>query len=148
MIIERLIIKNYKTFLDLDIDLSSTKDKPIILIGGTNGGGKTTFFEAIFGALYGLSIKKKWQFQELINASTTESLEEQEIKLHIHFSTNQQQYEINRKYVFVNGTVRESYELKVGNQSFYNIGHSSREVKKSKQTKNLIKSFRPVCLNL
>ena len=119
MIIERLIIKNYKTFLDLDIDLSSTEDKPIILIGGTNGGGKTTFFEAIFGALYGLSIKKKWQFQELINAATTESLEEQEIKLHIHFSTNQQQYEINRKYVFVNGTVRESYELKVGNQSFY-----------------------------
>lgn len=49
MIIKRIKIKNYKTYLSLDLDLSVNPDQPIILIGGMNGGGKTTLFEAICG---------------------------------------------------------------------------------------------------
>ncbi len=49
MIIKRIKIKNYKTYLSLDLDLSVSSDQPIILIGGMNGGGKTTLFEAICG---------------------------------------------------------------------------------------------------
>lgn len=67
MIIKRIKIKNYKTYLSLDLDLSVKPDQPIILIGGMNGGGKTTLFEAICGALYGLKIKNKAHFQELLN---------------------------------------------------------------------------------
>lgn len=67
MIIKRIKIKNYKTYLDLDLDLSVKADQPIILIGGMNGGGKTTLFEAICGALYGLKIQNKAHFQELLN---------------------------------------------------------------------------------
>ena len=59
MIIKRVKISNYKTYLDLDLDLSVQENRPIILIGGMNGGGKTTLFEAITGALYGLKIKNK-----------------------------------------------------------------------------------------
>ena len=59
MIIKRIKIKNYKTYLSLDLDLSVRSDQPIILIGGMNGGGKTTLFEAICGALYGLKIQNK-----------------------------------------------------------------------------------------
>lgn len=54
MIIKRVKISNYKTYLSLDLDLSVAEDRPIILIGGANGGGKTTLFEGIYGALYGL----------------------------------------------------------------------------------------------
>ena len=54
MIIRRIKISNYKTYLSLDLDLTVRPDQPIILIGGMNGGGKTTLFEAICGALYGL----------------------------------------------------------------------------------------------
>lgn len=67
MIIKNIKIKNYKTYLSLDLDLSVKADRPIILIGGMNGGGKTTLFEAICGALYGLKIKDKAHFYELLN---------------------------------------------------------------------------------
>ncbi len=67
MIIRRIKISNYKTYLSLDLDLTVHSDQPIILIGGMNGGGKTTLFEAICGALYGLKIKDKPHFMELLN---------------------------------------------------------------------------------
>ena len=40
MLITRIAAKNYKTYKDLDLDLSVKPDKPIVLIGGQNGGGK------------------------------------------------------------------------------------------------------------
>lgn len=40
MIIRRIKISNYKTYLSLDLDLTVRPDQPIILIGGMNGGGK------------------------------------------------------------------------------------------------------------
>lgn len=67
MIFKSIKIKNYKTYLSLDLNLSVHPDRPIILIGGMNGGGKTTLFEAICGALYGLKIKDKAHFNELLN---------------------------------------------------------------------------------
>lgn len=67
MIIKKIKIRNYKTYLSLDLDLSVKAERPIILIGGMNGGGKTTLFEAICGALYGLKIANKAHFRELLN---------------------------------------------------------------------------------
>ena len=62
MLIQRIKISNYKTYLSLDLDLTVDDDRPIILIGGANGSGKTTLFEAISGALYGLSSTYKCNF--------------------------------------------------------------------------------------
>ena len=67
MIIKKIKIRNYKTYLSLDLDLSVQAERPIILVGGMNGGGKTTLFEAICGALYGLKIANKAHFRELLN---------------------------------------------------------------------------------
>ena len=55
MILTKLIIENFGLFKGIqEIDLEPEgKSKPIILIGGKNGYGKTTLFEAIKLCLYG-----------------------------------------------------------------------------------------------
>lgn len=101
MIIKRVKISNYKTYLDLDLDLSVQENRPIILIGGMNGGGKTTLFEAITGALYGLKIKNKNQFEELLNNGAN-NIQKPEISLEVTFVGrvlgNEQKYILRRTY--------------------------------------------------
>lgn len=52
MRIERLILQNIGVYVNKNVfDLQA--DRPIILVGGMNGRGKTTFLEAVLLALYG-----------------------------------------------------------------------------------------------
>ena len=54
MLLERLSLENYGSYAaKSEFDLSSTPDKPIVLVGGLNGAGKTTLFESLMVALYG-----------------------------------------------------------------------------------------------
>lgn len=59
MLIQRIKISNFKTYLSLDLDLTVDDDRPIILIGGSNGGGKTTLFEAISGGIVWIENRKQ-----------------------------------------------------------------------------------------
>ena len=52
MIINRLIMHNFGVYAETNI-FEFTHKKPIVLIGGMNGRGKTTFLEAILLSLYG-----------------------------------------------------------------------------------------------
>lgn len=101
MNIKRIKAKNFKTYLNLDLDISVEPEKPIILIGGKNGGGKTTLFEAIYGALYGLKINNEKQFKELLNAGAI-GKEEEKIILELYFTgkvlNEDQQYVLTRTY--------------------------------------------------
>lgn len=101
MLIQRIKISNYKTYLSLDLDLTVDDDRPIILIGGSNGGGKTTLFEAISGALYGLKIESKEHFAELLNQGALGKAKP-EISLQITFVGKvlgqQQKYILKRTY--------------------------------------------------
>ena len=54
MLLERLTLENYGVYEGKsDINLSTTPKKPIVLVGGLNGAGKTTIFESIMVVLYG-----------------------------------------------------------------------------------------------
>ena len=102
MIIKNIKIRNYKTYLSLDLDLSVQSDRPIILIGGMNGGGKTTLFEAICGALYGLKIKDKDRFKELLNNGAVGTVKP-EISLELTFEGlvlgQRKKYILKRAYI-------------------------------------------------
>lgn len=102
MIIKNIKIRNYKTYLSLDLDLSVKSDRPIILIGGMNGGGKTTLFEAICGALYGLKIKDKEHFKELLNNGAIGTVKP-EISLELTFEGlvlgQKKKYVLKRTYI-------------------------------------------------
>ena len=52
MVIKNLKLHNFGVYAG-DNEFSFEGKKPIVLIGGMNGRGKTTFLEAILLALYG-----------------------------------------------------------------------------------------------
>jgi len=123
MIITRIKAKNFKTYLDLDLDLSVEQYKPIILVGGMNGGGKTTLFEAIYGALYGLNLeeKDKEKFEDLLNDGE-KGTRDPKIELEITFTgevLNQTQtYVLKRTYILESDKVRYSIMLNMNGNVF------------------------------
>lgn len=102
MQIQKIKATNFKTYLSLDLDLQVEDECPIILIGGLNGGGKTTLFEAIYGALYGLDIKNKKNFEELLNNGAIGKTEPK-IELELVFTGQvlhqTQKYILRRTYI-------------------------------------------------
>ena len=60
MHLTKVTLKNYGVYRDkVEFDLTTTPEKPVILIGGTNGAGKTTLFESILIGFYGQSYFNK-----------------------------------------------------------------------------------------
>jgi len=58
MIFERLVLHNFGAYHgEHVIDLSVTKDKPVVLVGALNGSGKTTLLEATQLALFGRAVR-------------------------------------------------------------------------------------------
>lgn len=149
MLIQRIKVSNYKTYLDLDLDLSVDDERPIILIGGSNGGGKTTLFEAISGALYGLKIENREHFMELVNQGAVGQVKP-EISLQITFSGKvlgqEQKYILKRAYVLNPvGKPLESVSLNMnGNIFVYGTMTPPKErIKNEQEVNKIIKANLP-----
>lgn len=149
MIIKHVKISNYKTYLTLDLDLSVQEDRPIILIGGANGGGKTTLFEAIYGALYGLRIKDKPHFEELLNNGALGKVKPA-IELEVTFSglvlTREQKYILKRTYTLnPEGKPLENVYLNMDGSVFaYGTATpAAQRIKSEQQVNKIIKANLP-----
>lgn len=149
MLIQRIKISNFKTYLSLDLDLTVDDDRPIILIGGSNGGGKTTLFEAISGALYGLKIENKEHFMELLNQGAVNKVKP-EISLQITFVGKvlgqQQKYILKRIYQLnPQGRPLESVSLNMnGNMYVYGTMTAPKErVRAEQEISKIIKANLP-----
>lgn len=145
MKIKKIHVENYKTYKALDLDLEVTDDRPIVLIGGGNGCGKTTLFDAIYHALYGLNIKDARQFEELFNAGVKNEsgLLNKHIVLEITFSgmvlNQEQQYKLKRAYMLADNRVLESVTLNMGgNQFSYGSGTPQAQKSQNEETVNKI----------
>jgi DNA sulfur modification protein DndD len=153
MLITKIIAKNFKTYRELDLDLTVNEEQPIILIGGENGGGKTTLFQAIYSALYGLKVKDEQHFNKLQNAGErvkNEGNSSNKIELEIHFTGkvlhNDYKYIIKRLYTLnAQNNPVESVMLNL-NGDIFNYGtatpHAER-VKKEAEVNKIIKANLP-----
>lgn len=136
MLIKRIKVRNFKTYLQLDLDISVDEERPIILIGGVNGGGKTTLFESIYGALYGLQIHTAKQFKELLNAGSL-GAEDEKITLELHFTgrvlNEEQQYVLTRTYMLnPAGNPVESVKLNM-NGTIFQYGTATPPAQRAEQ---------------
>jgi DNA sulfur modification protein DndD len=153
MLITKIIAKNFKTYRELDLDLTVNEEQPIILIGGENGGGKTTLFQAIYSALYGLKVKDEQHFNKLQNAgerAKNAGNSSNKIELEIHFTGkvlhNDYKYIIKRLYTLnAQNNPVESVMLNL-NGDVFNYGtatpHAER-VKKEAEVNKIIKANLP-----
>ena len=145
MKVKRIYIENYKTYRQLDLNLEVTDERPIILIGGANGCGKTTLFDAIYHALYGLEIKNQRQFEELFNAGVKNEvgLEQKSIVLEVTFTGvvlgRETPYRLRRSYKMMDGRVLESNELNMdGNRFVYGSGSTAAQRSTNEEIVNKI----------
>ena len=127
MLLERLSIENYGVYAEKsEFDLSSTREKPIVLIGGLNGAGKTTIFESLMIALYGkiylgrrVTKKEYLKFiAEKIHRHGSKRASHASVEVNFRFYHNgcDDGYEVKRSWIREGASITESLSIQKNNE--------------------------------
>lgn len=124
MKIKRIVLYNIGPYIDRNVfDLSiENKEKNIVLIGGKNGAGKTTFFKSIKTCLYGCKV---WGFdapgkeycniiESLVNAKMQyDTAAKAYVEIEIVFDDGKEvnSYVLHREWVKSKRTFEESFSI-------------------------------------
>lgn len=102
-----MVMNDFRPFLGrAEIDLTTTKEKPVILIKAMNDVGKTSIFNAFIWCLYGGSVEENsrnvnWSARRKSDGRTS---------VNLIFSHNEQQYDIERYVDFKKSEKNDSPE--------------------------------------
>lgn len=124
MRLEEIVLHNvgvYKGRHQINLDTPS-EDRPIILFGGLNGGGKTTLLDSIQLALYGnrarCSNRGKLSYEEFLRISISRSAPSREgaaieLSFRTHVGGAERSYHLHRSWAETTKGVRERFEVLV-----------------------------------
>ena len=116
MILDKVSIKNYRQYRDVEIDFAKKSNQNFTIIQGNNGTGKTTLLNALTWCLYGTEIHSYGQYTAMSqcnnkSANLAEDGDEIEVSVKIDFlDEDEKLVSFERKKVFYknNGELRES----------------------------------------
>ena len=139
MILEHLSICNYGVYAgNNNFELATTSEKPIILIGGINGAGKTTILESIMIALYGRTYfgtkKTKAEYLKFIRNRIHKSNKKRanyasvEIIFMFYHNGSEDRYKINRRWDMSGASVTESFSIQKNSEPMNDIDESQWQV--------------------
>ena len=130
MLLTRVVLNDFGVYRGQnEFNFKTSKDKPIILIGGTNGAGKTTLFESVMLCLYGQNSfdekKTQKQYHEIILRSihrylgTKKAADHASIIIEFQFAHEGKidEYQVMRLWQNNDGKVEETFTIKMKNPS-------------------------------
>ena len=120
MLLESLTISNYGAYAGTStFDLLSTPERPIVLIGGLNGAGKTTILECIMIALYGKTYLGKRVTNKEYSRFMVDKMHRSdgrrtksasvEISFRFYHDGNEDRYTVARNWTAEGASVAESF---------------------------------------
>ena len=115
MIIKRLRLHNFGVYAG-DNEFLFTNNKPIVLVGGMNGRGKTTFLEAVLLALYGSNSvayteSKKRSYAQYLKSFVNKNAEDKKCIVELEFEINngsKENYIVKRSWNSIDKKTEES----------------------------------------
>ena len=115
MIIKRLRLHNFGVYAG-DNEFLFTNNKPIVLVGGMNGRGKTTFLEAVLLALYGSNSvayteSKKRSYAQYLKSFVNKNAEDKKCVVELEFEINnglKENYMVKRAWNSIDKKTEES----------------------------------------
>ena len=121
MILESITLANFGLYAGRQtVDLTPPcRDKPIILFGGMNGGGKTTLLDALqlcfFGPHARTSSRGSTAYREYLSSCIYRGAANQEALIEVRFrhvvEGNEDEYTLSRSWRRVNGDCKETFEV-------------------------------------
>ena len=122
MLLERLSVENYGVYAGRStFDLSTSPEKPIVLIGGLNGAGKSTIFECIMVALYGKTYlgrrTTKKEYMEFAASRVHKHKGKRadstsvEVAFRFYHNGSEDEYAVNRSWAVNGASVLETFSV-------------------------------------